>query len=440
MSAVLKSKLNEMNAVGLPQEFRIRFWRFLMAIQQRLAPIAAFLILALILFWGSWREHDLFRAWAWLGVPAMPPPRLPFADTISVTHSIDCLRAGFDPYVTGRCDPWGRLFNYPPVWLQLARLPISGASTWSLGVCLAALTCFASIVAFKTSSPQGFIVIVLALLSPSFVFGIERGNVDTLLFSMLVLGLFWTRKRRPSTKRYLRTAMIVVLSILKIYPVAAAVLFLNQRKGGWFWLFGICVSAGIAVACSSSDRLTSILDNTPLTSFYSFGAAPLFLDLRGISDYQIDAAVLRLLASGLALVVGVGFFGAAAASARCGGVRWPLPTLSQDFNDELCLACLGIFCFTFLLGSNFNYRLIFVAGVLPKLIASFDAERRATALIRCAILLALLWASYLPAAANNLLQWCVYMGACAWLGHAAAENKPWRISWTRSQGEGRAEP
>src|SRR3954454_13004378 len=75
-------------------------------LRQRAATLVAFLIITAVLAWGHWYEGSLFWSWDLLGVPRMPPPNLPFTDTISVTHAIDCFRQGFDPYQTGRCDPW----------------------------------------------------------------------------------------------------------------------------------------------------------------------------------------------------------------------------------------------------------------------------------------------------------------------------------------------
>lgn len=45
---------------------------------------------------------------------AMYPP---FADLIGITSAVDSLRVGANPYIINIFDPWGRLFNYPKIWL-----------------------------------------------------------------------------------------------------------------------------------------------------------------------------------------------------------------------------------------------------------------------------------------------------------------------------------
>jgi len=163
-------------------------------------------------------------------VPRMPFPDHAYNDTITVTHSIDCLRAGFDPYQTGRREPWNRMLNYPPVWLELRSLGVSSEITLVLGISMAALTALALLLILRTQSQPSFMIVLLATLSPAILFGIERGNVDTLLFSILVFGLFATRNLSGPTKQALRSALMVGLTILKAYPIAACSIFLDVHN------------------------------------------------------------------------------------------------------------------------------------------------------------------------------------------------------------------
>jgi len=88
------------------------------------------------------------------------------------------------------------------------------------------------------------------------------------------------------------------------------------------------------------------------------------------------------------------------------------------------LSCLAVFCFSFLLGSNFNYRLIFLAGTLPKLIEAFDEKSHHRLLIAPVTIVALLWATRFPSVMNHALNWVVYIGACIWLVEAVLVKQP----------------
>jgi hypothetical protein len=391
---------------------------------QRLAPLTAYFILGLVLVWGYGQPEGLFWAWDWLGVPAMPPPRLPFTDTISVTHSIDCLHAGFDPYLTGQCDPWRRPINYPPAWLELGKLGVSSAATQVLGIGMAAVTLLAMLLIFRTRSLLGFVIVLLALLSPAILFGIERGNVDTLLFSLLVFGLFATHLLRESTRQVLRGLLIIGLTALKAYPIAACSIFLDQTRRGWLMGLTVASAALVAFVWPSWERIPYILSNTPLTSFYSFGAAPLFLDLADrFAAPDVNQTHVRWLATGVAL--GLGLIAAAWVVSSQRDLSWLLPPLTRGrFPDDLCLAGLAIFCFCFLLGSNFNYRLIFLAGALPKLIEVYDEMRHRRYLIVPGAMVALLWATRLPNIVDHALNWIVFGVACAWIADAVLRQRP----------------
>ena len=65
-----------------------------------------------------------------LQIPSTTPL---FADTRTVTDSIDCVAKGQDPYVTRACDPFHRLYNYPPIWLDARYLGVSSRSSNFVG-------------------------------------------------------------------------------------------------------------------------------------------------------------------------------------------------------------------------------------------------------------------------------------------------------------------
>jgi hypothetical protein len=93
-----------------------------------------------------------------------------------------------------------------------------------------------------------------------------------------------------------------------------------------------------------------------------------------------------------------------------------LPSLQRrTLSDEVCLACLAVFCFSFLLGSNYNYRLIFLLGTLPRLIEEWEARGGWQRLLTPCLVLALLWAVRLPTWAGHGANWLGYLAACAWL-------------------------
>jgi hypothetical protein len=324
-----------------------------------------------------------------------------------------------DPYVDPRCDPWKRLFNYPPLWLEARRFGASAQSTNLLGVAMAGLFSAALILAFRATSWRGSLIVVVALLSPAIMFGLERGNVDTLLFSLLAFGLYATRRGIETSSTVLRCALIIALTALKVYPVAACATLIRDRRNTCLVPLFAAGLAFVAFVWTSWSRIPSIFSNTPFTSYYSYGAGALLLDMAAWLDARnIDPIVLRTSATVTALLLGIGVaVWAALGSPR--RLRQVLPPLDRrDFADDLCLAGLSIFCLTFLLGSNFHYRLVFLAGALPALIRAFEQAHDARLLVAPCAVLALLWATRLPHGVGHALGWIGYLGACAWLAQA----------------------
>ena len=76
----------------------------------------------------------------------------------------------------------------------------------------------------------GSFIVLCALLSPAILFGLERGNVDTILFSLLAFGLFATRGLSGPWKFMTRGGLIIALTVLKAYPIAACAALANHRR------------------------------------------------------------------------------------------------------------------------------------------------------------------------------------------------------------------
>ena len=352
---------------------------------------------------------DLGRGWDLLGVPRMPPPYRPFADTISVTHAVDCVSMDRDPYADPRCDPWKRLFNYPPLWLEARRFGASRSIDESAGGCHGGVVLgspnpwpFAP----RHGEDPSIVFFSTALLSPAIMFGLERGNVDTLLFSLLTFGSvrypprYRDIEHRAALRSHHRPDCPQSLSSCRLR-------YAHQRPEEFLFGPPVCGRLGIrGVRLDLMEPNSSIFSNTPFTSYYSYVAGALLLEMAAWLDARnIDPIVLRTSATVTALLLGIGVaVWAALGSPR--RLRQVLPPLDRrDFADDLCLAGLSIFCLTFLLGSNFNYRLVFLAGALPALIRAFDRSADARVLVAPCAVLALLWATRLPHGVGHALGW-----------------------------------
>jgi hypothetical protein len=270
------------------------------------------------------------------------------------------------------------------------------------------------------------VLIFLAVLSPSVLFAVARGNIDQLIFFLLVAGFFWIEHRSAASKVYFSGLLVVLLTVLKIYPIVAAALFLRYRNGVMKALL-VAVFAIAALFLTSGHRLPAVFANTPQVAEVTFGSYPFFLAILQhavpswrplIETRPITAKIGALLLGSLAAIAGAIYGG------RC--ERF-LPGI--DFERArgcITVSCLTIFCFVFIAGANFNYRLIFLLGVLaylvddinPRVSEGVSKGMSLRSLPVAILILLLLWKPIRLFLPYELLDGTVFVIASAWLGNS----------------------
>jgi len=381
----------------------------------KLPVLAAVLAVLLALFVGAHTRGSVDAAWRMLQIPSTTPL---FADTRTVTYSIDCLAKGQDPYVARACDYWHRLYNYPPIWLDARLLGVTSRSSNLIGTAISILTVCALFLLFNARTWISAIVIFFAVTSQSLLFGVERGNIDQLIFFLLVVGFFWIEKRRAASKVYLSGSLIVLLTVLKIYPIVAVTLFLRYRNG-FIKMLLVALLAITALFLTSEHRLPVIFANTPQMSDLTFGSYPFFVAL---SQHTVRLWRPIIEANHNIARIGAILLGSlAAAAGAIYGKRLNRFLPEIDFERArgcITVSCLAIFCFVFISGANFDYRLIFLLGVLAYLVEDLNEGVSIRSWPFALIILILLWKPFYLSFPHELLDGIVFVTASAWLGNS----------------------
>lgn len=229
----------------------------------------------------------------------------------------------------------------------------------------------------STLRKKYFIVFILALLSPPISLLFERGNLDLILISgLLLLGYLF-----KSGKRYSSLVLTTILALLKFYPVCLfAYLLFGPRKTKVTRieasLYGI---AFIAVLWNFSLINRSSLP-TSWEQSYGVGVLEAFSKMSGLN---VPSSVI-LIALVAALMLSF------AAGSRTS--RYKIPLRSEFYIFGL------IFILTYLAGFNYDYRLF--AIIIPSLCLLERSEIPKS--IRLSILIALMTSLYLsnPAGLN----------------------------------------
>ncbi|HEX3572493.1 MAG TPA: hypothetical protein VHU44_16860 [Acidobacteriaceae bacterium] len=386
--------------------------RFLVS---RLPVFAAAGVLVAYLALASHVLGSLPAAWTSLRVPA---GTFVFADTFIVTNSIDCLLAGKDPYREISCDPYNRLYNYPPAWLLLRHADVTSRSTVALGTGMAILMFCALLVVFSTEGWVSGLIVFAAILSFPMFFALERGNIDLIVFSTMVFGLGWAQYLRERQRRLSRCALIVLLTILKIYPVAMVTVLTRGRRG-WLRAGVVALVSVAALVATAGSRLHEIKANTPQDTWVSFGSFDV-----------VEFVHLRFFPMATGPIVGhkhwigsVAALGLGALAAWYGAANRPrlstyLPAIDIDTGiGAIAAAGLSVYCMVFLLGANYDYRLIFLLAPLGFLLRGTPRAPVIRPLPVAMLLLSYLMTYHLNSAAlHEAFEPVVFLTMCAWLG------------------------
>jgi hypothetical protein len=343
-----------------------------------------FLVVAIPhLVWGA-------DVWRFLGVPTGPSP---FFDTRNLTAALDCRRLGYDPLRHSPCDPWGRPLNYPRIWLVLRWLGLTQAHTDALAVVLVALFIGSIFLLTGRLTLGSGIVMAVAVCSPSVMFAVERGNMDIVVFAVLVAAvLVW----RASPWAEIASPLIVLFAgMLKIYPVFALPAFVFVRRHRAALVATACVIGFGVYALVTLGDIAANARIAPQGDYHAFGARilPAAVYHRFVPERWKGGAATKQLLALVPVLVAAPFVWIAG--------RRRLPADDPDVASWRRLAfwiSALVFLGTFAVGNNFDYRLVFLLLALPQLIewtrAERDPRRRLGAVTLFAVLV-LLWVSAL---------------------------------------------
>jgi hypothetical protein len=289
--------------------------------------------------------------WAHVGVE---PGDKSFVDLRSVTSSWDCERRGVQAFPNNPCDPFGRPANYPRVWTQVGRVGLGEGDTVPLGIALAVLFFVSALAVVGPLTLGEGAVYGATLLAPATLLGVERGNVDLLMFALVALGVLLVRR-----SSWLAAAPIVLGAILKIFPIFGLALFVRARSRWPALLASVIVFGAYAIATLDDIRTLRHVIPRVVVNSYGAGVVVEALRLQHVSWVE-SAAAVRYVRLG---VIVLGLLPALVLLL----VRHVPGARVDDVRIDAFWAGAGIYVGTYVFGSNFDYRLVFLVLCVPQL-------------------------------------------------------------------------
>lgn len=279
--------------------------------------------------------------------PTMEPP---FADMRAVQAMNLRVKEGINPQIASPHDLWGRPAPYPKLWALIGEflgLEHEGRllAFTIIFIFLYLISCAWTIYRYPCVYSLAFPFSFSSLLL------LERGNNDLVIHAILFVCLVFIPKFAGFG--------ILVSSMLKIYPIfAAASLYLKPKTT----LF-ICF-LGIVYFILNIQEITAIRRLVWEGGIWSYGASSLALAVQ----YKLKTMfqlVVHIPTSSVLVLLAVLLMGCSFLIQR----RHQLfESNATNLEKRLFLAGLGIFCGTFLVSSNYDYKLCFLLFCLPYLI------------------------------------------------------------------------
>lgn len=303
-----------------------------------------------------------------LGAPVWP---YPFLDLESVLTAIDCARQGVDVTLPSAC-MGGGVFQYSPFVLKAAALPLNAGQRVPLGLGLDVLFLLSLFTLPHPRRWSEFWLLLLAALSSSTLYAIERANIDVAIY-LLVLGAVHLLLRSPGA-RLVGYATLLGAAAIKFYPACLMVLATRERPARFLAIALVSLAAALVLVVSFSTGVGNVVvrlpQGNPFNGVFSASSLPLGIGLLANGGDAQQGIGLAMRVGSTILLIGAG------ATLVWRLVPMILPELRALPLRELTFLVAGsvsiTFCF-FAAKNNF-YREIFLILTLPGLWA---LERRA---------------------------------------------------------------
>lgn len=365
--------------------------------RNRVVLVLSFFLPALLVIVFFYMRGE--KAWEIWNIPTIQPS---FIDARIITGGAESHELGFKPEIENPQDPYGRLFNLPSAWKLLFLLGINQSHT-SIFAGILAVSFFVGLVLFAGSlNSNSVFLLAICTFSPPVMLALERGNVDLLIFLLCVLSLVWLEKNQ-----ILSLSLLWIAGILKIYPIFGLTCIFYLDKKNFSRLFMFFMFAFGAYSLLTLDSFRRAFSNTEVgfDLSYGLGVLPFYVEIvSGSYLYTLIASLASILFVILIVFLVLNL--------------WALSHYLLVGTDIFHLSAFrlgaGIYIGTFLLGNNWDYRLIFLLFTIPQLIDWGKQTRVAKyTLVATMISFFYLWIKmFIPFAyfLDEIANWMVFAG------------------------------
>ncbi|MEM3000936.1 MAG: hypothetical protein QXP41_01915 [Candidatus Nitrosocaldus sp.] len=285
-----------------------------------------------------------------------------FWDSYQFAWASESYAMGYDPLIENPVNPRGHQLNYPRIWHVLFRLGINENHANILGITIMLLF-FLGIGIYWFSnrfSNITYISLSIFFLSPAVMLGIERSNIELIIFFILSVALIIDRY-----SRLISLSVVEFAGVLKLYPVFGFVYLLKEDKKRFLRLFIIAILIFLIYIAFTFNDVLQVYKTTPKLAGSSFGINVWWMGLRKLMFFNIPISAslevyFRIISYVIALIIVLLTLYRSLISKSTESFR------NGNYLDAFRLGA-GIYIGCFFI-HNHDYRLIFLAFTIPQLI------------------------------------------------------------------------
>jgi len=346
------------------------FNNLIISFQKNFKKTFIFILLLLFIFISFiylFSGHERLWWYVW-NIPASPPH---FEDVYMMTIGAESYALGHNPLYDNPVHPWNKKLNYPRIWHLLYFFDINRSHNNLIGS-ISVLFFYTGLGIFLFSKQYNkltIFLISLIVLSPSIALGIERGNVELIIFFILSLALFINYSSSITALFFFVSA-----SLLKIYPAFTFIYLLKENKKKFWVLFLSASGVFVLYALLTFADLKQIFLTTPKIAKSSYGLNVLWMGLTHpkILNLQVSDEIIMAVRVLSYVMITLVFVVAIALGVSISNIG------KYDQGQYIDAFRIGasIYIGCFILGNNFDYRFIFLIFTVPQIVSWFYGESR----------------------------------------------------------------
>ena len=298
-----------------------------------------------------------------------------FADWGAILSANICEQKGINVYSENPCDIKNRKHVYGEILLHLPFAEFNKFYQFYFPLILNIIFLFIVVSFFNQSNSFKNYFLVFFIISLPVILAIERANSDILIFFMMYL-------ISKYKNLFLSHILIIFSTLCKFYPICFGVIFLFQKIVKKIFLnISITAFFFILFLIHQYENLIQIFNNSAQFSgsgVYQFSLKGLIKAIPNIqviiNDYNINWLIYLFI--GILLILPLTFFGKRIIQSQ-ENEKFLLNIFDFNiFENRLYIVSTLVIIFCYFLVQNFNYREIFLIGLVPYILKNEKAYKK----------------------------------------------------------------